>query len=113
VASPHHLRRQHERPTIERLLDGEDGRQVLVLDDSEVRRLAREAGALGRDREERLAPVLDDASAKTGSPGRTGPTSFDAGRSRAVMTAATPATAVAAPTSSRMTRACARSESRT
>ena len=51
-------RGDHERLLRERVLDGEDRRQVLVLDDGEPRRPARRIDRLGDDEEDRLADEL-------------------------------------------------------
>ena len=51
--------RQHERALRERILDREDGRELLVLDARQPRRAARLVDRRRDDEEDRLADVLD------------------------------------------------------
>ena len=70
IAAAHDLGRQHERALLERCLDAEDRRQVLVLDELLERGRARELDAFGGNREERLAAILHDPIGKDGIAGK-------------------------------------------
>ena len=108
-AAPQHLRRQHERP------GASASSMVRMAGRSSYSTVARKAASRACSRVSAATAKSDwpqystSPSAKTLSPGSTGPMSFSPGSSRAVITAATPGEVRTALTSSRVTRACARS----
>ena len=101
--------REHEGLRRQRLLDGEQRGQVLVVDDRAARGAARLVDGRGDHQNTGWPMHCTRPGARIGSSGRIGPKSFSPGMSSAAMTATTPGAARTAARSRLRMRACARS----